>query len=71
MVSLGGVPVQGSGEFGPGPGSIFLSHVNCSGDELNLSDCPASEGNLTVCIDVGVQCPLQSIDIGIWSTEEA
>ena len=46
-------------QFGLGSGPIFLDHLSCAGDELNIAACPRDVLGLTQCdhsMDIGVQC---------------
>ena len=44
----GGVARKGA-HFGPGEGNIFLSGLDCSGDETNVLACPRSIGSTSWC----------------------
>ena len=55
---VGAVAVEG-GHFGAGDGDIFLSNVQCSGDEEKLTDCLTSHLGQHTCShasDAGVVC---------------
>ena len=45
--------------FGLGSGPIFLDHLSCAGEELNIFACPRDVLGLHLCdhtMDAGVQC---------------
>ena len=48
-----------SAHFGAGVGSIHLNNIDCSGSEMNLTDC--SHSSIVYCtnghsVDAGVRC---------------
>ena len=49
----------GQARFGEGTGPILLDHVNCTGTESRLANCPANAIGVHNCIhgeDAGVRC---------------
>ena len=49
----------GSALFGEGTGPVLLGNVHCNGDEENIGDCQAREGDFVHCNhnqDAGVSC---------------
>ncbi|MBN3322309.1 DMBT1 protein, partial [Atractosteus spatula] len=50
------VSAPGGAHFGPGSGSILLSHISCSGSESTLRDCGSESKVYSHIYDVGVIC---------------
>ena len=55
----GSVPYPSASQYGKGTGPIFLSSLNCQGNEPNLLTCPHSLVHSSSCshdYDVGLKC---------------
>ena len=55
----GSIPYSSAGQYGKGTGPIFISGLNCQGNEPNLLSCPHSLVHYSLCshnYDVGVKC---------------
>ena len=61
----GAVAAHKGAHFGQGSGSILKDHVDCSGQESSLLECPSRAGSLcTGCThanDAGVTCEFSSL----------
>ena len=58
VINPGSMALEG-GRFGEGAGPIWLTNVNCSGDEERLFNCIASSNGMNSCThaqDAGVRC---------------
>lgn len=58
LVSIG-VEAVGGASFGQGTGRIWLDNVQCTGNEMQLTNCRASSSGVNICVhaqDAGVRC---------------
>ena len=55
----GSIPYSSASQYGKGTGPIFISRLNCQGNEPNLLNCPHRLVHSSSCshnYDVGVKC---------------
>ena len=55
----GSIPYASASQYGKGTGPIFISRLNCQGNEPNLLNCPHRLVHSSSCShnnDVGVKC---------------